>query len=69
MARSFINNKEMMINKVELVKEASDYKNITGAVIGKDKSAFYVKTKDNFVKIVEYKYDGHIKIGDRFEVK
>ena len=69
MARTILNNKEMMINKIELIKNAPHYKNIVGAVVGKDDDGIYVKTKDSFIKIVEYSYDGKIKIGDRFEIR
>jgi methionyl-tRNA formyltransferase len=69
MARSIINGKEIMINKVKLVHNAPNYKNIVGAVIGKDKNDIYVKTKDSFVRIVEYSYEDKIKIGDRFEIR
>ena len=69
MARCLINDKEMMINKVEIIENAPNYKNIIGAVVGKEKDFIYVKTKDNFVKIVEYNYNGSIRIGDRFEIE
>jgi len=69
MAQTMLNGEEMKINKVELIKDAPYYKNIVGAVVGKDEEAIYVKTKDNFVKIVEYTYESKIRIGDRFEIK
>ena len=67
MARTFLNGKEMKINKVELIEKVRNYKCIIGAVIGKNGNDIYVKTKDNFLKITEYEYDGKIKVGDRFE--
>ena len=67
MARSFIDKHEIKINKVELIPNAPDYKNIIGAVIGIDKNTLIVKTKDSFIKIIEYSSSKKIKIGDRFE--
>jgi methionyl-tRNA formyltransferase len=69
MARAFINNKEMKINKVLEVKNAPSYKCITGAILSKDTNSFLVKTKDSFIKVVEFEYDGKFKVGDRFEVR
>ncbi|MDQ7060732.1 MAG: hypothetical protein Q9M43_06195 [Sulfurimonas sp.] len=45
------------------------YKCVIGAVLNKDNDGFLVKTNDNFVKVVEYEYDGKFRVGDRFEVK
>ncbi|MDQ7060733.1 MAG: formyltransferase family protein [Sulfurimonas sp.] len=69
MARAFINGEEMKINKVEEIKNAPSYKCVIGAVLNKDNDGFLVKTNDNFVKVVEYEYDGKFRVGDRFEVK
>lgn len=69
MARAYINNKEMKINKVQFLKNAPIYKGITGAVLNKDKEGFFVKTQDSFIKIVEYEYNGTFRVGDRFELK
>lgn len=68
-ARAFINNQEMKINKVEIVKNAPKYKGIIGAVLYKDINGVFVKTSDSFIKIVEYEYEGLIKVGDRFEIR
>jgi len=67
MARSYLKGKEIKINKIELITGVSNYIGIIGAVIGKDNNILTVKTKDNFINILEYEYDGTIKIGDRFE--
>ena len=69
MARAFINNNEMKINKIEYIKEAKSYICIVGAVLMKDKNSFYVKTKDSFVKVVDFEYNGVFKVGDRFELR
>jgi len=67
-ARAFINKKEMKINKVELIKNASIYKCTIGVILKKDSEYFLVKTKDSFIKVIEYEFDGVIKTGDRFEL-
>lgn len=66
-ARTILNDKEMKICKVRLIEGARAYKNTVGQILGKTKNGFYVKTKDTFVEVVEYEYDGKIIVGDRFE--
>lgn len=67
MARSNVKGKEITINKVEIF-DCPVYKAICGAVIGKERDGtIIVKTKDTAVKILEYTYNGIIKVGDRFE--
>ena len=67
-ARTFINKKEMKINKVELLEKTPNYKSIVGLVVNKNLLNFTVITKDSFIKITEFEFDGKLKIGDRFEV-
>ncbi|MDF2944240.1 MAG: formyltransferase protein [Herbinix sp.] len=64
-AVSKINDNIIKINKVHLVEGAHQYKNTVGQVVGKTREGFYVKTLDTMVEVVEYSYDGSIKIGDR----
>ena len=66
-ARTFLDKKEIKINKIELVDNAPNYKSIVGSVINKTPANFFVKTKDSFVKVTEFESNGKIKIGDRFE--
>jgi len=68
-ARAFINNKEMKINKVELIENAPNYKCIIAAILHKDSSGFLVKTKDSFIKVIEFEYDGKFRVGDRFDFR
>lgn len=68
-ARAFLNDKEMKINKIQYIDEAPVYKCINGAILNKDDKGFFVKTKDSFIKVTEFEYDGKIKVGDRFEIK
>lgn len=67
MAVSCIGEKEIKINKVRMVAGAHNYKGITGQVVGKTEQGFYVKTKDNMIEVIEYDYEGNIKIGDRLK--
>jgi methionyl-tRNA formyltransferase len=69
MARAFINGVEVKINRAEMIKEATPYKCIEGAILNIDTTGFIVKTKDTFIKITEYTSDVDIKIGERFEIK
>ncbi len=65
MASSVINGKKIRINRVSEIKGAKTYINIPGQVIGKTDKGFYVKTRDTFVEVTEYEYDGKIRVGDR----
>jgi len=67
-ARTFVNKREIKINKVELVDNAPNFKAIVGSIMSKTLTNFTVKTKDSFVKVTEFEFDGKLKIGDRFEV-
>lgn len=66
-AVSFIHGEKIMINKVRMVEGARPYKNTIGQIVGKGESGFYVKTRDTLVEIIEYTYNGRLKIGDRLE--
>ena len=67
MARILLNGKEMKLNKVEMIANAPVYKGISGAVLGKDKDGFIMKTGDSSIKVLEYEYEGVVKVGDRFQ--
>lgn len=67
MARTFINNREMKINRVEYINNAPCYKCITGAILQINNDELLVKTKDSFIRVVEFDYEGKLKVGDRFE--
>lgn len=66
-ATSFISGEKILINKVKMVDGARPYKNTVGQVVGKSRYGFYVKTQDTIVEVVEYTYDGKVKVGDRLE--
>lgn len=66
-ATSWINGKIISINKARMVSGACSYKNIVGQVIGRTQDGFLIKTKDTILEIIEYTYDGKIKVGDRLK--
>ena len=68
-ARAFINKNQMKINKVELIENATKYKSIIGIILKINKNGFIVKTKDNFIRVTEFEFNGKIKVGDRFDIK
>jgi len=66
-AVSWVNGRKLSINKAKMVEGARAYKNIAGLVVGKSKNGFLVKTGDTILEIVEYSYEGAIKMGDRLK--
>lgn len=68
-AQAILNNKIIKINKCQITQGAPSYKGIVGAVVGKNGQSFFVKTVDSTIEIVDYEYDGVIKVGDRFDCK
>ena len=67
-ARAFIGKKEMKINQVECIENDQLSKFEIGTIIKKKSDYFLVKTKDSFLKVISYEYDGEIEEGNRFEV-
>lgn len=65
MATSFLNGKEMKINRVKEIQGARSYINKPGQILGKTSSGFYVKTKDTFIEVLDYEYAGKIIVGSR----
>lgn len=66
-ATSWINGNKISINKARMIPQACCYKNNNGQVIGKTEEGFLVKTKDTVLEIIEYTYDGKIRMGDRLK--
>lgn len=67
MAVSTLNGEIIRINRVKMVEGAKPYINIPGQIIGKTDQGFYVKTKDTFVEVTDYRYKGKIRVGDRMK--
>ncbi len=66
-ARTFLNKEQILINSSQYIIDAPSYKGIPGAVVGIGKQSFNVKTRDSFIKIIEWTYSSKIKIGDRLK--
>jgi len=64
-ARTFIDGKELKINRVEFITDAPKCKGIPGAVISKNKDELLVKTQDSYVKLTEWECAKTLKVGDR----
>ena len=58
--------KEMKINRVRYFGDYPKYKNTIGQVLGKTKDGFLVKTKDSVIEVIDYEYDGPVRVGERF---
>jgi len=68
-ACSFINGRLIRINKVRLIEGAHQYKGIPGQVIGRGEEGFYIKTGDTMIELLEYSFEGNIKLSDRLSSK
>ncbi len=66
-ARTFCGDVEIRINRVELLPEAPVFKGVPGAVVGVEPGAFFVKTADSYVKVVEWSGVERIRVGDRLK--
>lgn len=68
-ARTFIDKKEMKINKVEFIKDLPKYKSTIGTIlhVSKNSGSFLVKTQDTYIRVTEYEYGGVVKVGNRFK--
>lgn len=66
LATTFLNGKVFKIVKAKMYSEIKSYIMTCGQIIGKNNSSILVKTKDTFIEIIEYIYDGKVVVGDRF---
>lgn len=66
-ATSWVNGEKICINRSRMVAGAHTYKNTVGQVVGKTEDGFLVKTGDTMLEVVEYTFNGRIKIGDRLK--
>lgn len=64
-ACSYTENGKVTFIRAELISGAPKYKGIPGQVLLKNKDYFLVKTKDSYIKVVEY--EGKVRGGDRFK--
>jgi methionyl-tRNA formyltransferase len=66
-ARSIVRGSEIMIRKAELLPDAPIYKGIPGAILEIGSNYFIVKTKDSFIKIVDWAGEVKPRMGDRLK--
>lgn len=66
-ARTFLEDVEIRINKVEYFPNAKCYKGIAGSILGVETNAFLVKTADSFVKVTEWNGCERFRVGDRLK--
>jgi methionyl-tRNA formyltransferase len=66
-ARTFLENIEIKINRVQYLYDAPSYKGIAGAVVGVENNAFFVKTSDSYIKVTEWSGCSKLRIGDRLK--
>ena len=64
-ARTFLLGQELRIEQVELIPKAPSYRGIPGVVVATSDDFFEVKTADSTVRVVDWSYQGKIRIGDR----
>lgn len=64
-ARSEIGGKEIKIRKVEMIPGMRAHKGFPGAVVGKNRDSFLVKTSDTAIRVVDWECETTPKIGDR----
>jgi methionyl-tRNA formyltransferase len=67
LATTYIDNVPIKINRVKLIEEAPEFKNIPGQILSKTKNGFLVKTRDSFVEILDIDTEANIRVGARFE--
>ena len=56
----------MRINQVVYLPDAPNYNGIPGAVVGCEDGAFFVKTADNYIKVIQWS-GVKPRIGDRLK--
>lgn len=69
LATTYIDNTPVKINRVRVIEEAPQYKNIPGQILSKTENGFLVKTKDSYLEIISMDTEAKIKVGVRFENK
>lgn len=66
-AVSWIDGRPIYINRARMVPGSHVYKNTVGQVVGRTGDGFLVKTGDTMLEVLEYTYDGRVRIGDRLK--
>lgn len=66
-ATSWIRGNKITINKARMIPGACAYRHTVGQIVGRTGEGLLVKTGDTILEIIEYTYNGKLKIGDRLE--
>jgi methionyl-tRNA formyltransferase len=66
-ARTYLGDVEIKINKIQYLTNAITYKGVVGSVVGVDSDGFFVKTLDSLIKVTEWIGYSKPRIGDRFK--
>ena len=66
MATTHLGQNELKINKVDYISNAPTYKGIPGTIVGREDGAFFVKTEDSYIKVVQW-IGNFPCIGDRLK--
>lgn len=66
-ARTFYKNIEVCVNRSEFIHDAPSYKGIPGAVLKANEKELIIKTKDSFIRIIEWSCKEKIKTGSRLK--
>ncbi|EAQ42186.2 methionyl-tRNA formyltransferase [Polaribacter sp. MED152] len=68
MATTFVKGNVVKINKSRIVSEAIDYIGTNGQILAKTNDGFFVKTKDNFLEILEIESNYKLRVGDKLGI-
>ena len=66
-ARTFHGEKEVFINQSEYLERAPKYIGLPGTVLNKNENELLVKTKDSFIKVLDWESNSSLKIGSRLK--
>tara|TARA_Y100001935_G_C17309084_1_gene514486 strand:+ start:757 stop:1641 length:885 start_codon:yes stop_codon:yes gene_type:complete len=66
-ARTFHGENEVFINQSEFLERAPKYIGLPGVVLNKNEDELLVKTKDSFIKILDWESNSFLKIGSRLK--
>jgi methionyl-tRNA formyltransferase len=66
LARSFISGEEVKIKRTEFIEGAPIYKGIPGSILTKEGTSFLIKTKDSYIRLLDWKSSKKLRAGDRF---
>jgi methionyl-tRNA formyltransferase len=66
LARSFISGEEVKIKRTEFIGGAPRYKGIPGSILAKEGTSFLIKTKDSYIRLLDWESSKKLRAGDRF---